>query len=303
MAILQSEGLIISQRRRARLIASPAEQFANGPRYTIYVIGAPPDPSLNPKMWFISDQVLRGIISVNTRNIIRLMPKEELAAALVKDSGPAAVIDIVGGDGPELYAELACPFVINQRRSVAFARFNAVNYDQITSAFNGVSYLLNDLGHRDVALIWGGTKNHQDNLSGYRLALESFGLTYRDHLVVAAPGGREAGLKAAAELLGRQVKFTAVFADTDLKAMGAIEHLRTHGLRVPEAVSVLGSDDIPEVSASFGLTTMRRPFFEIGQELYQMLEEKIRNGNQNVPSRTMPGTLIKRASCRANKSS
>jgi LacI family transcriptional regulator len=157
--------------------------------------------------------------------------------------------------------------------------------------------LIDDLGHRAIAAVWGGTAKHEDNLAGYRRALATARIPFRPELVVANNGGRDAGAGAAAALLRRGTPFTAVYVDTDLKAIGLIEHLRAHGIRVPEDISVLGADDIPGVSEDFGLTTMRRPFFETGQALYELLEARVRAGGADVASRLVCGVLVCRGTC------
>jgi len=83
-------------------------------------------------------------------------------------------------------------------------------------------------------------------LRGCQEALRDFGLS-SDNLLEerAEDWGIEAGEAAAARLLARGSKFTALFAHSDLIALGAIARLRAAGLHVPDQVSVVGFDDLP----------------------------------------------------------
>jgi DNA-binding LacI/PurR family transcriptional regulator len=75
----------------------------------------------------------------------------------------------------------------------------------------------------------------------------------------------EEGRAAARHLLSAGTAFTAVFAQSDLLALGAIAELRDAGLRVPEDVSIIGYDDIPVASyIQPPLTTMRQPIRDLG---------------------------------------
>jgi LacI family transcriptional regulator len=98
------------------------------------------------------------------------------------------------------------------------------------------------------------------------------------------------------ELLERGVAFSAVFAASDVVALGAIGALREAGLRVPSDVSIVGFDDIP-LAAYFdpSLTTVRLPAFELGQAAGRALLERIKD--HPIASRTLlPTELIVRTS-------
>ena len=63
------------------------------------------------------------------------------------------------------------------------------------------------------------------------------------------------------------LKKTAIVAGADLIALGAVDAARAHGLTVPDDLSVLGFDDLPQALQSFpGLTTVRQPLHDMGQK-------------------------------------
>jgi DNA-binding LacI/PurR family transcriptional regulator len=122
------------------------------------------------------------------------------------------------------------------------------------------------LGHRRIAHLTGRLSlPERDRLTGYRQAMAAAGLPVDPALVVASGHLRHHGYAAMERLLARGVGFTAVFAVNDLTALGAMECLQRHGLRVPEEVSVAGFDDIYLARAAAPpLTTLRLPAYEMG---------------------------------------
>ncbi len=87
------------------------------------------------------------------------------------------------------------------------------------------------------------------------------------------------GSLAGKELLARKDPPTAIFASTDLMAIGAIKKIQGDGLRVPEDISIIGFDDIPTASlVTPALTTIAQPKYEMGAEamnlLIRMIEKK-----------------------------
>src|SRR5258708_34346591 len=89
-------------------------------------------------------------------------------------------------------------------------------------------------------------------------------------------------------LLGEGVQFTALFAQSDYLALGAVTAMRRRGLRVPADVSVVGYDDIPVAQhLDPPLTTMRQPMREVGAAALQLVLHKIHSDDRltGPPSR------------------
>ncbi|MEU2727006.1 LacI family DNA-binding transcriptional regulator [Streptomyces griseoviridis] len=124
------------------------------------------------------------------------------------------------------------------------------------------------LGHRRIGLIAGPPRLlcSRARYDGYRAALEGAGVPVDDALVVPGDFRPESGFRACDTLLDLERPPTAVFAASDQMALGAIEALRRRGLRVPEDMSVVGFDDLPEVRWSAPpLTTVRQPLADMGK--------------------------------------
>jgi len=123
-----------------------------------------------------------------------------------------------------------------------------------------------DLGHRRIGLVVGPDQVLccRARLDGYRAALDAAGLPYHEDLVVRADLTVEAGAAAAAPLLARPDRPTAIFASNDLQALGVYQAAREAGLRIPDDLSVVGFDDLPVVAwVDPPLTTVHQPLTEM----------------------------------------
>ncbi|MGH3170641.1 MAG: substrate-binding domain-containing protein, partial [Trebonia sp.] len=110
----------------------------------------------------------------------------------------------------------------------------------------------------------------QARLDGYRAALDRASIPMDPKLVKTADYHYQyqfaytSALEAATELLGLPDRPTAIFAASDVLAMGVYEAARRSGLRLPEDLSVVGFDDVPMARwVSPPLTTMRQPLAEM----------------------------------------
>ncbi|WP_217169766.1 LacI family DNA-binding transcriptional regulator [Streptomyces sp. AC512_CC834] len=124
------------------------------------------------------------------------------------------------------------------------------------------------LGHRRIGLVTGPPRLlcSRARLDGYRAALEGAGVGVDESLIVPGDFRHESGFAGCEALLGLPTPPTAVFAASDQMALGAIEALRRRGLRVPQDLSVVGFDDLPEVRWSAPpLTTVRQPLADMGK--------------------------------------
>jgi LacI family transcriptional regulator len=124
------------------------------------------------------------------------------------------------------------------------------------------------LGHRRIGFIEGPPRLlcSRARLDGYRAALEAAGIGVDRQLVREGDFYHESGFAGGAALLDLADPPTAIFASSDQMAFGVYEAVRRRGLRVPDDVSVVGFDDLPEVRwSSPPLTTVRQPLTEMGR--------------------------------------
>jgi DNA-binding LacI/PurR family transcriptional regulator len=132
--------------------------------------------------------------------------------------------------------------------------------------------------------------------AGYEQALAAAGLEPCAELQRLGGHGRAAGADTARRLLDRPEPPTAIFATSDLTALGVLEAAEAAGVRVPEDLSVVGFDDI-EVARYAGLTTIAQPLRESGAAGVELLLETL--AGAPVPSRRLPLRLVVRATTAA----
>jgi DNA-binding LacI/PurR family transcriptional regulator len=140
-----------------------------------------------------------------------------------------------------------------------------------------------------------------DRLSGYIRALDEYGLTPREELLLPVAGfGFEAGRKGAKDFLSRICDFDAVFCSNDEVAAGVIEVLQEQNYAVPEAVSVIGYDDLSFATATRPmLTTIRQDPAILGEGAVEMILERM--DEKPVSDRCIEASLIVRDSTAVKK--
>jgi DNA-binding LacI/PurR family transcriptional regulator len=197
------------------------------------------------------------------------------------------------------------PLVLMSAR-LALPGIDVVDVDNRQGGRDATTFLI-DRGHRSIAMITGPLHwpSAKDRLASYRAALRRAGVPKDPALVQHCPDwGLDSGRAATARLLKTGSHFTAIFAQSDLFALGAITELRSHGLRVPEDVSVVGYDDIPVASfVDPALTTVRQPMRDVGAKAVDILLDRIaaaRSGSTLAPRRhLLPASLVIRDSVTA----
>ncbi|AVT41530.1 LacI family transcriptional regulator [Plantactinospora sp. BB1] len=123
-----------------------------------------------------------------------------------------------------------------------------------------------ELGHRRIAMIGGPDQILccRARLDGYRSAMEGAGLAVESDLLVRTALTQQGGYQAAADLLARPQRPTAIFACNDLQALGVYQAARAAGLRIPADLSVVGFDDLPVTAlVDPALTTVHQPLIEM----------------------------------------
>ncbi|MFE0406104.1 LacI family DNA-binding transcriptional regulator [Streptomyces nigra] len=133
---------------------------------------------------------------------------------------------------------------------------------------------LTDLGHRRIAIVTGPEDMlcSLARLDGYRSAMSMAGLECDPRLTCFGDFHVQGGYEHAMSLLDGPDRPTAIFAGSDLQALGVLEAARVKGLRVPEDLSVVGYDDVPLAQwSSPPLTTVHQPLRTMAEEAARML--------------------------------
>jgi len=176
---------------------------------------------------------------------------------------------------------------------------SSVRCDDYQGGLQATRYLLG-LGHTQMATII-GLGNEQctnDRLAGYHQALAEAGLPTDPALQDSGDWSATSGYEATRRLLAAGHPFSAIFAQNDRMAVGAIHALRVGGLRIPQDVSVIGFDDYP-LSSYFDppLTTLRQPLEDSGRQAARLLIETIHDPDHPIEHALLPARLVERASC------
>jgi LacI family transcriptional regulator, galactose operon repressor len=189
--------------------------------------------------------------------IISLSPDDAIARMFRELGTPVVLIDA--------YSPLLTSLVVNN----------------VEGAYQAVKRLI-ELGHRHIGFINGEIEGNfkfndaNDRLIGLHRALGEAGLLFEPEQVLISEWSRKGGKHAALQLLTQQKRPTAIFAASDVQAVGALEAARELSLRVPEQLSVIGFDGI-EVSELLELSTMQQPMQEMGELGASRLVELIEN--------------------------
>ncbi|ACZ29405.1 transcriptional regulator, LacI family [Xylanimonas cellulosilytica DSM 15894] len=134
------------------------------------------------------------------------------------------------------------------------------------------------LGHRRIAAVSGPADmlcSHA-RLDGFRTAHAEAGATVDDDLILPGNFYVESGYRAGHELLTRRQRPTAIFAGSDMAALGVLRAAHELGLVVPRDVSVVGYDDLSLAQwAHPALTTVRQPLAEMGSMATGMLVDLV----------------------------
>jgi LacI family transcriptional regulator len=143
-----------------------------------------------------------------------------------------------------------------------------------------------------------------DRLDGYRSALRTNHIQEGLELIYEGTFFQPDGYTGASILLDLLNPPTAIFASNDVMAMGVMDAVRNKGLRVPDDVSVIGFDDIPQASLIRpALTTIRQPLEKMGRVATQMLLELLSQPQKQNGRIELPTELIVRDSCQAPRTS
>jgi LacI family transcriptional regulator len=213
--------------------------------------------------------------------------------------GLLLIVPLISNDYLDALYQQNFPFVlIDQSDTTGKSSVVATNWQ---GAYDATQYLIG-LGHRRIGFITGLMELNSavDRLNGYQAALTTHNIPIQHELIVKGDFWERGGYVSTQQLLELPELPTAIFASNDLLAFGAMEAIRQHGLRIPEDISVVGFDDIPQASLVYPmLTTVRQPLDKMGRLAVKMLLEHIGSVEYSPYTATLATELIVRASCQA----
>lgn len=188
--------------------------------------------------------------------------------------------------------------------TVAIGRYSdrqstyAITLDDRQGGYLATSHLL-ELGHSKIAFIGDlyGISSAQDRLKGYKAALRDHEVDVDQNLIVPGDFYQESGYWAMRDLLAQhQSNVTAVFAASDLMAVGAIKAAMEAGLSVPGDIAIIGFDNIPISDLLLvPLSTISTPIHQLGEEAARKIIKLIRGESTEFLTRLDVELLVRKS--------
>ncbi|MCA9734504.1 MAG: LacI family DNA-binding transcriptional regulator [Deferribacteres bacterium] len=188
----------------------------------------------------------------------------------------------------EKYINAKVPIVVVDR---AHDKIDCIQVKNDEGAYSATKHLI-EMGHSRIVMITGHNNSApaRDRYQGFARAMRDAGLLIDADSIISADGlddptilkqndgfNERAGEMAMKKLLQRnKAEVTAIFAASDILAIGAMKAIREAGLSVPNDYSIIGFDDI-ELASYLSLTTMKQPMYEIGRMAVERIMEKLEN--------------------------
>jgi LacI family xylobiose transport system transcriptional regulator len=226
---------------------------------------------------------LEGVLRRRPAGIVLVfsdLPEESKRQLRVRNT-PFVILDPLGDPSPEV------PSV------------GAANY---SGGLTATRHLIG-LGHRRIGMVAGPVDmaSSRARVAGYRSALEEAGIPVEEELIVWTDFHRSSGREGGDRLLAGPSRPTAIFATSDMAALGVYDSAREHGLEVPRDLSVIGFDDLTVAQMiSPALTTIRQPLGEMAERAIRLVL-RLRESNPHTDELRvdLATTLVVRDSTRA----
>lgn len=157
---------------------------------------------------------------------------------------------------------------------------------------------LHAIGHRRLAIIAGpaATTTGSERVEAFREALAAYGLALPDVYIGQGDFQADSGRQATERFLALPEPPHVIFAADNLMALGALDAIRAHGLRVPHDIALAAFDDIPWfVHTDPPITAIAQPTGDLGRAAVRALVDRIEG--RRPQSVTLPARLVVRRSC------
>jgi LacI family transcriptional regulator len=190
------------------------------------------------------------------------------------------------------------PFVLIGRPAMLSEQISFVDAENVVGAYEGVRHLI-DLGRQRIGLISTSLNTAaEDRTAGYLRALRECQLPALPELMAEGDFTEVSGYRAMQQLLPFQPD--AVFAASDMMAIGALRAIQEAHLTVPDDIAVVSFDGLPlSANSSPPLTTVRQPIHQIGKLAVETLLDILQTGTHPPRRIILPTELVVRASCGA----
>ena len=241
-----------------------------------------------------------GLSVVLTESGDRHAPAAEWIEGVLRRR-PVGVVLVFSDLAEEAKAKLrsrAIPFVIIDPAGDPAPDVPSVGSANWSGGLMATRHLI-ELGHTRIAAITGREDMMCSfaRLDGYRSAMNSAGLEVHPRFVLFGDFQVDGGRQAALSLLTLDDRPTAIFAGSDLQALGVIDAARTLGLRVPRDLSIVGYDDLQLAEwSSPALTTIHQPLTAMAEEAARLVVRMSTAPLETIPRMDLATRLVVRES-------
>lgn len=243
------------------------------------------NPLFNRMIKVFDEKMKRNKLTMILQQINYEEDEVAVALELIKEKRLKGII-FLGADYHHPKGEIDkihVPFVLSTVGAISddedLTRFSHVTVDDRKESCRATEYLI-DMGHHNIALI--SAEEHNSSvgklrMEGYMRALQNRGIPVNRNLICPVSDdmehySMENGYRTTQKLLASGEKFTAVFAMSDILAMGVYRALMEAGLRVPEDVSVVGFDGIEMCDyMQPKLTSLAQPVEQLAEATFELL--------------------------------
>jgi LacI family transcriptional regulator len=254
------------------ILARGVEDFANRAGFNVFLCNT--DESESKQMDYLKT----------------LIQKQVDGILLVPARSTSLPIDMIRNNGAEV--------VVIDRR-VPTSQVDVVRCESVSGSHRLISHLV-ELGHTRIAILTGpqDVSTAEDRVAGYASALVDSGIQVDPSLIYYGRFSQESGYEMACKALSHSPVPTALFATNNFIAVGAAKAVKEAGLQIPEDISIVTYDDLPNslVIDPF-FTAMSQPSYEIGQRAVELLLARL-SGKEKESYREiiLPTALFIRAS-------
>jgi len=246
-----------------------------------------------------------GYTMIMRQNDYNIYQDVDTLIAFIKEKRLQGAI-CLGGNFTEItddsFKEINVPIVLTSVNTISKQGemyYSSIGIDNVKGAYDATIYLINK-GHKNIALILGDANDMGVSLlrlEGYKKALAEEGIYEDNDLILIGQYSSEGAYTATLELLKKRKDITAVFALSDIMAIGAAKAIFDSGLRIPEDVSIVGFDGMDESEFyNPSITTVKQPKKLMAEMSINLLMSLINEGIENKHI-LLDTKLIERDSC------
>jgi LacI family transcriptional regulator len=222
------------------------------------------------------------------------------AQQLIKEKKAVGIV-FLGGSAVNREDELEklnspCTFLTSSARTCKVPGVSSISINDKLAAKSAVNYLL-DLGHKDVLIIGGAIFQRDLMYDRYEGILEAFtdhGMIFdKENMYLQSKFSYVCAYEVMSKFLKTKKRFTAVFAMSDIMAIGTAKCIIDNGFKIPEDISIIGFDGIDE--AKFynpTLATIKQPYVDMAKKSVELLLKSIED-NEFSEHLMLEGKLIK----------